>query len=431
MVERLAYDAFGKRRQSLGWAEDPTDLLLAAIHSVKRGFSGHEHLDHLGLIHMNGRVYDPVLGRFLSADPYVQFPQSTQGLNRYTYGANNPLSYTDPSGHFLSAIAGALSAIAAFVAEYAVYIAVAAVATAVGDGSIAAMAIASIPGAQGLGVLVQGFAAGLVGSEGDLQAAFMGAWGAGAFSGVGTLVAEAAQGVGAYAAGMASSVAHGVVGGVSQELLGGRFGDGFLGAAAATAMAPAIRGWDNPTMRMGTAAVVGGTAAELGGGKFANGARTFGFLRLFRELPGYYRQKVGYDPDIGPGGAAVEKGPLGDPVDGANNIGTQEVWKFDSNGQRVVGFFEEGGPVSRFANQIPGINAVSGLHDKMQISMGNSIWRDVLNVPGMPVAAGVTYGSFIGQALNAAPANLYVPINVGRDRRRDEDRFIWAPAGGF
>jgi hypothetical protein len=47
---------------------------------------------------MNGRVYDPVLGRFLSPDPIVQAPHDTQGLNRYAYVRNNPLRNTDPSG---------------------------------------------------------------------------------------------------------------------------------------------------------------------------------------------------------------------------------------------------------------------------------------------------------------------------------------------
>ena len=40
-----------------------------------RGLTGHEHLDGLGLIHMNARLYDPILGRFLSPDPYVQLPE--------------------------------------------------------------------------------------------------------------------------------------------------------------------------------------------------------------------------------------------------------------------------------------------------------------------------------------------------------------------
>lgn len=53
---------------------------------------------------MNGRVYDPAIGRFLSADPYIQFPLNTQSYNRYSYVLNNPLSFTDPSGYFLSGL---------------------------------------------------------------------------------------------------------------------------------------------------------------------------------------------------------------------------------------------------------------------------------------------------------------------------------------
>ncbi len=56
----------------------------------------------IALIHMNGRIYDPKLGRMLQADPFVQFPKYSQSLNRYSYVLNNPLSYTDPSGYFVS-----------------------------------------------------------------------------------------------------------------------------------------------------------------------------------------------------------------------------------------------------------------------------------------------------------------------------------------
>ena len=99
-VERLSYGAFGKRRVAAGanaWT-DPA-LAIAAV-NTPRGFTGHEHLDDFQLVHMNGRVYDPSLGRFMSADPFVQFAESTQGLNRYSYVDNNPLSFTDPSGYF-------------------------------------------------------------------------------------------------------------------------------------------------------------------------------------------------------------------------------------------------------------------------------------------------------------------------------------------
>ena len=78
-VERLSYCAFGKRRVAAGenaWT-DPA-LAIAAV-NTPRGFTGHEHLDDFQLVHMNGRVYDPALGRFMSADPFVQFAESHPG----------------------------------------------------------------------------------------------------------------------------------------------------------------------------------------------------------------------------------------------------------------------------------------------------------------------------------------------------------------
>ena len=63
-----------------------------------RGYTGHEHLPEVGLINMNGRMYDPLLGRMLSPDAYVQAPGYTQSYNRYSYCWNNPLKYTDPTG---------------------------------------------------------------------------------------------------------------------------------------------------------------------------------------------------------------------------------------------------------------------------------------------------------------------------------------------
>lgn len=65
LAERLSYDAWGKRRQGNGL--DATAPLTGA--TTHHGYTGHEHLDGLGLIHMNARVYDPAIGRFLQADP--------------------------------------------------------------------------------------------------------------------------------------------------------------------------------------------------------------------------------------------------------------------------------------------------------------------------------------------------------------------------
>ena len=73
-----------------------------------RGFTGHEHLASFGLVNMNGRMYDPVMCSFLSADRYVQSPMSAQGFNRYAYCMNNPLRYVDPTG-WLSGGGGGMS----------------------------------------------------------------------------------------------------------------------------------------------------------------------------------------------------------------------------------------------------------------------------------------------------------------------------------
>ena len=96
VLERLAYEPFGKRRFASG-ANDPNNTIMPQ--NIDRGFTGHEMLDEIGLVHMNGRVYDPLVGRFLSADPYIQSPGNLQSYNRYSYVMNNPLGYTDPSGY--------------------------------------------------------------------------------------------------------------------------------------------------------------------------------------------------------------------------------------------------------------------------------------------------------------------------------------------
>lgn len=96
---RFSHDAWGLRRD---WDWDgPPDANDAtyAWTVTPRGYTGHDHLDNHDLIHMHGRVYDPALGRFLSPDPFVQAPQLGQALNRYSYVLNNPLRYTDPTGH--------------------------------------------------------------------------------------------------------------------------------------------------------------------------------------------------------------------------------------------------------------------------------------------------------------------------------------------
>ncbi len=62
------------------------------------GFTGQEHDDDVELVDMRGRLYDPLGGRFTTADPIVQAPYWSQGLNRYSYVFNDPINRTDPTG---------------------------------------------------------------------------------------------------------------------------------------------------------------------------------------------------------------------------------------------------------------------------------------------------------------------------------------------
>ena len=132
--EQMRFDPWGKPMTPLG----------SRARTGDRGFTGHEHLAG-GLIHMNGRIYDPVLGRFLSTDLFVQFPDAITSYNRYAYVMNNPLGYTDPSGYFIPILIAALveAGVAKAVATVMVY-----AATASAASGVVAMATGHTTGAR-------------------------------------------------------------------------------------------------------------------------------------------------------------------------------------------------------------------------------------------------------------------------------------------
>lgn len=102
LKQELSYNAWGQLRNPVNqtlYASDSQPVLF-----LTRGYTGHEHLPWFGLINMNARLYDPVLGRFLSPDPFVQAPFFSQNFNRYSYALNNPLKFTDPDGEFIVSI---------------------------------------------------------------------------------------------------------------------------------------------------------------------------------------------------------------------------------------------------------------------------------------------------------------------------------------
>ena len=94
-IIEYSFDAWGRRRNKDDWSYTLTNepALFA-----DRGFTGHEFLADFNLYNMNGRLYDPVVGRFLSPDPFIADPSFSQSYNRYAYALNNPLKYNDPDG---------------------------------------------------------------------------------------------------------------------------------------------------------------------------------------------------------------------------------------------------------------------------------------------------------------------------------------------
>jgi len=108
VVSRRYFDPFG--RSSSAATSHSSDMAngnvslskftdLTETNRYRRGFTDHEHLNEQQLIHMNGRMYDYNIGRFVSIDPFIQAPSSTQSVNPYSYIMNNPLAGTDPTGY--------------------------------------------------------------------------------------------------------------------------------------------------------------------------------------------------------------------------------------------------------------------------------------------------------------------------------------------
>ena len=268
LVSQSVYHPFGQ--QTVLWSA-PT----AAPND--RGYTGHRNLANVGIIHMGGRIYDPRLGRFLQADPFVQFPHASQGHNRYSYVQNNPLSHTDPSGYFLKKLGGWIKKWWRPVLGIAITVATAGKALSL--GGVQGLLLASGSGAV----------AGAV-ATGSLRGAVTGALAAAAFYGIGSAF-EAANCSGCFKAGKLKDTAkavktalHATTGGLMNVLNGGKFGHGFVSAGITQSFAdPITTNFNSTPGRVVAAAIVGGTASEITGGKFANGAVTGAFSRAFND----------------------------------------------------------------------------------------------------------------------------------------------------
>ncbi|MRX40067.1 hypothetical protein GJU43_12340 [Flavobacterium sp. LC2016-23] len=260
LVEQRHFDAWGI-------------LTNGALSVLDRGYTSHEHFTELGIIHMNGRLYDPLQRRFLNADENIQDPYNTQCYNKYGYVTNNPLLFNDPSGEI-----------------------------GLGEGILASIIIGAIIGTAsymiGVTAAIMNGADASLSLSGMLKSAFWGAVSGAVTFGIGSCFTVAGTGANTVFASslkgakfLVQAAAHGVAQGVMAMVQSG--GSGFLsGAAAGFFGSLGATAWSSGPGKFANSAVgtiafgalSGGVGAELTGGNFWQGAVTGGLVAGLNEV---------------------------------------------------------------------------------------------------------------------------------------------------
>ncbi|MEN0045497.1 MAG: FG-GAP-like repeat-containing protein [Bacteroidota bacterium] len=403
LEQTLSYDAWGKRRNTDWTASDDVTPMV-----YDRGFTGHEHIDLFGLINMNGRVYDPVLGRFISADPAIQDIADLQNLNRYSYVLNNPLSYTDPSGYFFSSLWKKVKRIAKkvfnFIKDNLVTIASIAVGIATAGAFLGVAAFFNVTGFYATAfVSGAGFGFGSSVSKalfsgaslGDafklgIKAAVISGITAVAFAGIDSILPDYLNSsqVSTYKYHSAKSLVpstksvfrqlfrnslRATVKGVAAEFQGGSFGQGFLASFASDSIRfgrDAYTGWRASLDSENTADLIKRSQSKL------NWAKNPATKKFGRTV---------IDPD---------NRNIGIPIDEAPTITSNSSWLErlergtiyeDSFGMKAVGI-------------LPGMNSLSVFHDYMADHLSNYSGNDLLySKLTIPPAMIIEYAGLYGK----------------------------------
>ncbi|MCC8361834.1 FG-GAP-like repeat-containing protein [Lysobacter sp. A6] len=362
VVQKRDFDAFGEKR-------NPDDALLQGdVYSPEyttRGFTGHESIDgayRTFAVHMGGRLYDSLVGRFMQADPVIQSPGNMQSWNAYTYVFNNPLTYTDPTGMWGVKEQNALRQVAALVIS-------------VWTGGAAAgwWTIGGLSGASAAAIAVAGgFAAGAI-SSGTMKGGILGAFTAMASFGVGVAAADLG--------GAARIALQALSGGVVESLQGGNFGHAFAAAGLTAAFMPHVGGGTrvaNATL----GALIGGAISEATGGKFVNGA-------ISGAIQGAMSSGANQDSDIVVTGAGVR-------------------------GRKIVGdinkpiFYDENGkPLNEFTSLEAALAAGEQAATLAKEQSGTVYEYGVATIQGKPTADGEStwYNSMVVTSRNRSRIN--------------------------
>jgi RHS repeat-associated protein len=294
VAERTSFDAWGARLRGDGFNFAANDPARNPAHG-DRGYTGHEHLDELGVIHMNGRIYDPILGRFFSPDPFIQAPDMLATYNRYSYVLNRPMSMTDPTGEIAAETMATLKVIAAIVG-----------AVMVSEGNKHWKLVGSVLMAWGMGtqggLLESGVGITSAAARGAITGAAVSAAG-GASEDQIFISAITGGALGAISNGLdigtltdrQAVLAHALVSCVQASASGGDCGSAAMAGAFGKAAGALPFEQGSFASFVGTA-IVGGTASVIGGGRFSNGAATaamnFVLNQLQREIHHWHDQAI-------------------------------------------------------------------------------------------------------------------------------------------
>jgi RHS repeat-associated protein len=304
ITSRNSYDPFGQRRPATGAADPGQTIELDWDPALNRrtgnGFTGHEHLDDVGIVHMNGRIFDPKLGVFMQPDSLIQQPNNLQNYNRYIYCINGPMGCTDPSGlSFLSKLLDDLTDKWWAPPGAKLYIVLRATANTQLGYEIGTIAIA-VASAYCTGYAVACNAAGQAAWAGFSGASANDALKVGVQAGLSTYANTL---IGDYTSGFGNAAAHAAWGCAEGELSSGDCGSGARGAFASALISSPSTTYGNPYANVGDLVVntaiqagVGGLAAVAGGGKFAQGARSAAFAYLFNCVA-HKCSAADYDPN--------------------------------------------------------------------------------------------------------------------------------------
>lgn len=417
-----SYDAFGQRRDPTNWQVYACGSAPDDSGVTDKGYTGQQYLDTSCLVHMNGRVYDPQSGRFVSADPTIPGIAYSQSFNRYAYVNSNPLKYTDPSGYCvvcLSTLTNPVSILTGIPVPVNVANPIIDhVETVVGHAGTNV-----IDGVSHVGLAVQNniniVIAAVVAYETAGMCSSCDAYLAAAIAG-GTFAATAT----ALNGGTPSQVLHAglrgfVLGGVSGGLmeLANDYATIQLEGNLFYTDLDYTPDLGNYIAAYSAYAVAGGLSAKIAGGSFIKGAEmsvaAFALNNLYQEMTNESPQWQAGDGGVvyKPDGPTPYNSQDFDLFGGANVPPKGMEYLMGTQVPQQYGFcLNEGCPLMEALDSYPGMNALATLHDVWAASatqfLGGSstLYYLTLDVPSMLPAAAISYGALLSTPLGAAMA---------------------------